>query len=154
MKPGEIIHAEPGFAIMYLGDDKFLAGEQLIEVPRGFLAKRESFMTGNFLVGLSWAYFHADTPRENRHPLNIRNDEQAKGYAYGMHLMPNLGMRMDQSNPRTRAWAALQKNPTKNLFAVHPHIEKLMIATFSGDVKGQIEAYEQFLAELKAEYQQ
>lgn len=42
---------------------------------------------------------------------------EAEGYAYGMHnLYPAM---------RMRAWAVLQKS-ARNLFAVHPYIEKLM----------------------------
>lgn len=54
---------------------------------------------------------------------NVLTKDQAKQYAKFMHDCP--------PEPRMSAWALLQKNPD-NLFAVHPFIEKLMVATASG----------------------
>lgn len=54
---------------------------------------------------------------------NVLTDSQARQYAAFMHDCP--------PEPRMSAWALLQKNPD-NLFAVHPYIEKLMVATASG----------------------
>jgi len=54
---------------------------------------------------------------------NSLTDPQARQYADFMHDCP--------PEPRMSAWALLQKNPD-NLFAVHPYIEKLMVATASG----------------------
>jgi hypothetical protein len=54
---------------------------------------------------------------------NILTDVQAREYSKFMHDCP--------PEPRMSAWALLQKNPD-NLFAVHPYIEKLMVATASG----------------------
>lgn len=54
---------------------------------------------------------------------NVFDKKQAKNYAAFMHDCP--------PEPCLSAWAALQKN-TKNLFAVRPYIEKLMVARASG----------------------
>lgn len=54
---------------------------------------------------------------------NIVTDKQARQFAKFMHDCP--------SEPRMSAWSKLQSN-TKNLFTVHPYIEKLMVATASG----------------------
>lgn len=54
---------------------------------------------------------------------NVLTDPQARQYAAFMHDCP--------PEPRMSAWALLQRNPD-NLFAVHPYIEKLMVATASG----------------------
>ena len=54
---------------------------------------------------------------------NILTTLQAKNFAHFMHDCP--------PEPCMAAWALLQKN-TKNLFAVHPYIEKLMVARASG----------------------
>lgn len=58
-----------------------------------------------------------------KEPKNVLTDSQARQYAMFMHDCP--------PEPRMSAWALLQKNPD-NLFAVHPYIEKLMVATASG----------------------
>lgn len=58
-----------------------------------------------------------------KEPKNKLTSDQAKQYAEFMHDCP--------PEPRMTAWAQLQKNPD-NLFAVHPFIEKLMVATASG----------------------
>jgi len=55
--------------------------------------------------------------------VNVLTDSQARQYASFMHDCP--------PEPRMSAWALLQKN-ADNLFAVHPYIEKLMVATASG----------------------
>lgn len=54
---------------------------------------------------------------------NIFTTNQAKEFARFMHDCP--------PEPCLAAWARLQKN-TKNLFKVHPFIEKLMVARASG----------------------
>lgn len=54
---------------------------------------------------------------------NILDKKQAQNFAAFMHDCP--------PEPCMAAWALLQKN-TKNLFAVHPYIEKLMVARASG----------------------
>lgn len=54
---------------------------------------------------------------------NVLSTRQAQNFAAFMHDCP--------PEPCMSAWALLQKN-TKNLFAVHPYIEKLMVARASG----------------------
>jgi len=58
-----------------------------------------------------------------RIPENIFTDKQARQYAEFMHDCP--------PEARMTAWASLQSN-AKNLFAVHPFIEKLMVHTAGG----------------------
>jgi len=54
---------------------------------------------------------------------NVLTNVQAQNFAAFMHDCP--------PEPCMAAWALLQKN-TQNLFAVHPYIEKLMVARASG----------------------
>ena len=54
---------------------------------------------------------------------HVLTDSQARQYSAFMHDCP--------PEPRMSAWALLQKN-ADNLFAVHPYIEQLMVATASG----------------------
>ena len=55
---------------------------------------------------------------------NLLTDEQSRELAKFMHDCP--------SEPRMACWSHLQKN-TENLFKVHPHIMKLMVATATGE---------------------
>jgi len=61
---------------------------------------------------------------------NVLTVKQAKNFAHFMHDCP--------PEPCMAAWALLQKN-TKNLFAVHPYIEKLMVARASGQSTDSLE---------------
>lgn len=64
-------------------------------------------------------------------PANTLDKSQAMNFAAFMHDCP--------PEPCMAAWAMLQKN-TKNLFAVHPYIEKLMVARASGQAIDNLKA--------------
>jgi len=114
-EPGEIIYAKPGLAIMALEDDRYLIGEKILrfEFLQNEVQTAEDIE--EFAHGISMAYqvgIHGAS-------LGILTECNAVGYGLGMHSM--------SVNGRHRCWACLQRNPD-NLFAVHPYIEKIMVA--------------------------
>lgn len=116
---GEILYWTPNLAITYVGEDKYLVGEQVVnlhlpdKMPAMSTEVREGFIIA--MVGGRQGGYLPPFPR-----LTV---EQARGYAMAIYSLPHS--KDDTVSPRMSAWAYIQVD-ADSLFLVRPYIEKLM----------------------------
>ena len=111
-----------------------------------------SFMTRDFLLGMCLGYSRVGLSKKERRNFLIENDQQGRGYAYAMYLLPHINGNIELS-PRWSAWVSLQRSEdslfNENLFFVHPYIQYLMVAMASQDEHMEKLAREEFMASLQ-----
>ena len=167
--PGAIVYAQPGLAIMYLKDNKFLLGEQVIELSEGLSIMRvpnEFRITEDFTMGLILGLSPSTKSIPDKVTLN--NTDQVKGYIYALHMLPgDYGQHSSYGNtssPRIHAWNRLD---IFSMLALEPYVGALIAASAlvnglkqfpykSADEFAEIESslFEEFKAKLLEEQEE
>lgn len=130
MKPGEVIHAQEDFVVMYVGNNEYLTGEKTVEIPEKYIITKE-YLAGTcmcLVTAPSFANTHLD------------NVDLVIGFAIGIFLL--------DVEPRRTALEWIKTQQAYGCLYHYDFVEKLLMNTYDLDPILETIIFEDFKAKV------
>lgn len=128
-KPGEIVYARPGFAVMTLGDDEYLFGDQVVRVPYEVMEK--ALECGELQhVPKSIGHIYSKVLGQEKTSLPcLSTEEECAAFAFAMMCLPQDDV--------TKTYSIFQDNVSLS-FRIHRYTKQFIPLIFQDHYEAKV----------------